>query len=71
MPAKSVLLSVRNGPHVRPLLSSITPCEKDSKQQAPDQNKKQAPAFKFWRLRIIFDFSEASYQYLLAETGVR
>ena len=64
MPAKSVLLSVRNGPHVRPLLSSITPCEKDGKQQAPDQNKKQA-------LRIIFDFPEASYQYLLAETGVR
>ena len=45
--------------------------EKDGKQQAPDQNKKQAPAFKFWRLRIIFDFPEASYQYLLAETGVR
>ena len=40
LPAQSGCMSAR-------LLSSITPCEKDGKQQAPDQNKKQAPAFKF------------------------
>ena len=71
MPAKSVLLSVRSGSHVRPFAFEYNTLRKGWQAAGASSEQKQAPAFKFWRLRIIFDFSEASYQYLLAETGVR